>query len=76
MSPLQAVSVAEAKIKVADVGCAVHICSLIVQRYSEFSDILLRALQKQFTGGISKVDEKVKLGLVAEALGQIIALLP
>ena len=37
----------------------VHVCSLIVQRYSEFSGLLLEALQKQFGGGISKGEEKV-----------------
>ena len=45
--------------KVTDVGCAVHVCSLIVQRYSEFSGLLLEALQKQFGGGISKGEDKV-----------------
>ena len=55
----QATAIAEAKMKVTDVGCAVHVCSLIVQRYSEFSGHLLEALQKQFGGGISKGEEKV-----------------
>lgn len=55
----QATAVAESKMKVTDVGCAVHVCSLIVQRYSEFSGLLLEALQKQFGGGISKGEEKV-----------------
>jgi regulator of nonsense transcripts 2 len=51
-------AVAECRIKVTDVGCAVHISSLIVQRYNEFSPLLLQALQKQFEGSIAKGEEK------------------
>ena len=56
---VQATAVAECKIKVTDVGCAVYICSLIVQRYNEFSVLLLQALQKQFEGSVPKGEEKV-----------------
>ena len=57
----QASAVAECRIKVTDVGCAVHISSLIVQRYNEFSPLLLQALQKQFEGSIAKGEEKVRM---------------
>ncbi|XP_077399369.1 regulator of nonsense transcripts 2 [Vanacampus margaritifer] len=41
-------SVVEAKLKISDVGCAVHLCSLFHQRYSEFAPLLLQAWKKHF----------------------------
>ena len=47
--------------QVADVSCAVHICSLLHQRYAEFSTELLEQLQKIYTTGIGKDEDKVSL---------------
>ncbi|XP_030576016.1 regulator of nonsense transcripts 2 isoform X1 [Archocentrus centrarchus] len=41
-------SVVEAKLKISDVGCAVHLCSLFHQRYAEFAQLLLQAWKKHF----------------------------
>uniref|UniRef100_A0A8C3FXV3 Regulator of nonsense transcripts 2 n=1 Tax=Cyclopterus lumpus TaxID=8103 RepID=A0A8C3FXV3_CYCLU len=41
-------SVVEAKLKISDVGCAVHLCSLFHQRYTEFAPLLLQAWKKHF----------------------------
>ncbi|KAK7896803.1 hypothetical protein WMY93_022128 [Mugilogobius chulae] len=41
-------SVVEAKLKISDVGCAVHLCSLFHQRYGEFAQLLLQAWKKHF----------------------------
>lgn len=41
-------SVVEAKLKISDVGCAVHLCSLFHQRYAEFAMLLLQAWKKHF----------------------------
>ncbi|XP_061662075.1 regulator of nonsense transcripts 2 isoform X2 [Syngnathoides biaculeatus] len=41
-------SVVEAKLKISDVGCAVHLCSLFHQRYGEFAPLLLQAWKKHF----------------------------
>ncbi|KAJ8381550.1 hypothetical protein SKAU_G00023280 [Synaphobranchus kaupii] len=41
-------SVVEAKLKISDVGCAVHLCSLFHQRYVEFAPLLLQAWRKHF----------------------------
>ncbi|TWW64899.1 Regulator of nonsense transcripts 2 [Takifugu flavidus] len=41
-------SVVEAKLKISDVGCAVHLCSLFHQRYAEFAPLLLQAWKKHF----------------------------
>ena len=45
--------------QVSDVGCAVHICSLLHQRYAEFSPELLEQLQKIYSTGIGKDEDKV-----------------
>ncbi|XP_065186953.1 regulator of nonsense transcripts 2-like [Sycon ciliatum] len=47
-------SFAEAKLKMADVGAAVHLCGLFHQRYADFSKLLLPAVEKIFAGGMSK----------------------
>uniref|UniRef100_A0A3Q4AUP3 Regulator of nonsense transcripts 2 n=1 Tax=Mola mola TaxID=94237 RepID=A0A3Q4AUP3_MOLML len=41
-------SVVEAKLKISDVGCAVHLCSLFHQRYADFAPLLLQAWKKHF----------------------------
>ncbi|KAK1906441.1 Regulator of nonsense transcripts 2 [Dissostichus eleginoides] len=41
-------SVVEAKLKISDVGCSVHLCSLFHQRYTEFAPLLLQAWKKHF----------------------------
>ena len=45
--------------QVGDVGCAVHLCVLLHQRYADFSHHLLEQLQKLYTGGIGKEEDKV-----------------
>ncbi|XP_055045693.2 regulator of nonsense transcripts 2 [Misgurnus anguillicaudatus] len=41
-------SMVEAKLKISDVGCAVHLCSLFHQRYAEFAPLLLAAWKRNF----------------------------
>lgn len=41
-------SMVEAKLKISDVGCAVHLCSLFHQRYTEFAPLLLAAWKRHF----------------------------
>ncbi|XP_066561139.1 regulator of nonsense transcripts 2 isoform X1 [Amia ocellicauda] len=41
-------SVVEAKLKISDVNCAVHLCSLFHQRYADFAPLLLQAWKKHF----------------------------
>ncbi|MEQ2184948.1 Regulator of nonsense transcripts upf2, partial [Goodea atripinnis] len=41
-------SLVEAKLKISDAGCAVHLCSLFHQRYAEFAPLLLQAWKKHF----------------------------
>uniref|UniRef100_A0A672HZX2 UPF2 regulator of nonsense mediated mRNA decay n=1 Tax=Salarias fasciatus TaxID=181472 RepID=A0A672HZX2_SALFA len=41
-------SVVEAKLKISDVGCAVHLCSLFHRRYADFAPLLLQAWKKHF----------------------------
>ncbi|KAG1932589.1 regulator of nonsense transcripts 2 isoform X2 [Pimephales promelas] len=41
-------SMVEAKLKISDVGCAVHLCSLFHQRYAEFAPLLLGAWKRHF----------------------------
>ena len=52
-----ATSIAEAKLKMADIGCAIHMCSLVHQRYAEFSSHLLQAIQKNLPALPSKKDK-------------------
>ena len=60
--PLQATSIAEAKLKVGDVGCAVHLCSLLHLSYADFTGQLLEQLQRVYSvsGGNLKVEDKVR----------------
>ncbi|XP_017341091.1 regulator of nonsense transcripts 2 isoform X1 [Ictalurus punctatus] len=41
-------SLVEAKLKISDVGCAVHLCSLFHQRYADFAPQLLAAWKRHF----------------------------
>lgn len=45
--------------QLSDVGCAVHLCTLLHQRYGEFSEMLLDKLQQFYQTPITKDDEKV-----------------
>lgn len=51
----QAVSITEAKLKMSDIPCAVHMCSLLHQRYPDFSMVLLENWNKVMP---AKKDEK------------------
>lgn len=51
---LQASAIAEAKLKMSDVHCAVYLCSLIHQRYASFATFLLENFQKYH---LTKKDE-------------------
>lgn len=46
-------------LQLADVGCAVHLCTLLHQRYAEFSEMLLEDLQRIYQTPINKDDDKV-----------------
>lgn len=54
-----ATSIAEAKIKMVDVYCAIHMASLMHQRYQEFAPQLLDAMQRTLPV-LMKKDEKDK----------------
>ncbi|XP_043944246.1 regulator of nonsense transcripts 2 isoform X2 [Protopterus annectens] len=41
-------SIVEAKLKLSDVNCAVHLCSLFYQRYADFAPLFLQAWKKNF----------------------------
>ena len=45
-------------VQLADVGCAVHLCSLLHHRYRDFSSLLLNQLQKSFSTTIKKDDDR------------------
>lgn len=51
-----AAAITEAKLKMSDIACGVHICCLFFQRYSEFSNSLMENWQKYL---LSKKDEKI-----------------
>ena len=53
---IQAAAITEAKLKMSDISCAIHICSILHQRYSEFAINLLENWQKYM---LTKKDEKV-----------------
>lgn len=54
MLHIQASAIADAKLKMSDVQCAVYLCSLIHQRYATFSPYLLENFHKYL---LSKKDE-------------------
>lgn len=51
-----AAAITEAKLKMSDIACGVHICCLFFQRYSDFSNSLMENWQKYL---LSKKDEKI-----------------
>ncbi|XP_061195542.1 regulator of nonsense transcripts 2-like [Saccostrea echinata] len=51
-----AAAITEAKLKMSDIACGVHICCLFYQRYSEFSNYLMDNWQKYL---LNKKDEKI-----------------
>ena len=53
---VQADAIVEAKLKMSDVSCALIVCSLIHQRYADFSALLLESWQKVL---LTKKDDKV-----------------
>jgi len=53
---MQADAVVEAKLKMSDINCALVLCSLIHQRYADFSGLLLESWQKVL---LTKKDDKV-----------------
>ena len=57
----------ENKLKMSDVNCAVHLCSLLHQRYAEFASALLDNWQKVL---LSKKDDKVSVRSLISRLGQ------
>jgi len=44
-------------LQLADIGCVVHMCTLLHQRYAYFSLLLLQEFGKHFQGGIDKCDK-------------------
>jgi hypothetical protein len=60
---LQADAIVEAKLKMTDVSCALMLCSLVHQRYSDFSGLLLESWQKVM---LTKKDDKVFYTLLCE----------
>ena len=46
--------------QVADVGCAVHLCSLLHCRYGDFSSYLLEQMQRIYSTGIGRDEDKVQ----------------
>ena len=63
------ISLSRLSTQLVDVGCAVHLCSLLHRRYPEFSGLLLEQLQKIYSPPIKKDDDrsatvtKFRLGL-------------
>ena len=55
---VQADAIVEAKLKMSDINCALGLCSLIHQRYADFSGLLLESWQKVL---LTKKDDKVVL---------------
>jgi hypothetical protein len=56
-------AIVEAKLKMTDVSCALTLCSLIHQRYAEFSSLFLEGWHKVL---LSKKDDKVSRGHFGE----------
>lgn len=51
-----AAAITEAKLKMSDVNCVLHLCSLLHQRYADFSPVLMESWNKVL---LNKKDEKV-----------------
>ena len=58
----QASAITEAKLKMSDVGCALHICSLMHQRYADFTKTLFENWHRILLS--TKKDEKVRTKVV------------
>ena len=56
---MKAAAITEAKLKMSDIGCAIHICSILHQRYTDFAGNLMENWQKYM---LTKKDEKVLFG--------------
>ena len=52
--------------QLADVGCAVHLCCLLHQRYEDFSSSLMDNLQRIYQNPIAKDDDKVRTYIVVD----------
>ncbi|BFZ08914.1 hypothetical protein BsWGS_11958 [Bradybaena similaris] len=67
-------AIIDAKMKMSDVPCAIHICSLLHQRYGDFSHSLIDMFNKYL---LSKKDEKIsnasKYRVDLRFLGELIA---
>ncbi|EDV25348.1 uncharacterized protein TRIADDRAFT_24207, partial [Trichoplax adhaerens] len=67
-------AILESKMKLSDVSCAIQICCLMHQRYSEFATLLLKGMQSSFTE--TKDDDKsVKIAryrVTLRLLGELI----
>ncbi|GFO15398.1 regulator of nonsense transcripts 2-like [Plakobranchus ocellatus] len=64
----------DAKLKMSDVPCAIHICGILHQRYAEFSQALLESFNKYL---LSKKDDKMnnasKYRVDLRFLGELVA---
>ncbi|XP_077976967.1 regulator of nonsense transcripts 2-like isoform X2 [Glandiceps talaboti] len=65
-------AIIEAKFKMSDVSCAVHMCSLLHQRYAEFSPQLLQAFQKSLPKKDEKVVDAGKLRALLRLLAELV----
>nr|XP_006818844.1 PREDICTED: regulator of nonsense transcripts 2-like [Saccoglossus kowalevskii] len=65
-------SVVEAKLKMSDVGCAVHISSLLHQRYAEYSPQLLQAFQKTLQKKDEKVTDPARMRITLRLLAELV----
>ncbi|CAL1527027.1 unnamed protein product [Lymnaea stagnalis] len=67
-------AIIDAKLKMSDVPCAIHICSLLHKRYADFSHSLIEVFNKYL---LSKKDEKIsnasKYRVDLRFLGELIA---
>eukprot|EP00057_Strongylocentrotus_purpuratus_P014034 XP_011668508.1 PREDICTED: regulator of nonsense transcripts 2 [Strongylocentrotus purpuratus] len=59
-----AIAFSEAKMKMADIGCAVHLCSLFLNRYGDFSSQLLQGLQRALPAPCKKEDKDSKQQII------------
>ena len=57
----QAAAVVESKLKMSDIHCALTICSLMYQRYADFSSSLMENWHKAL---LTKKDDKVEKNMV------------
>ncbi|XP_070557491.1 regulator of nonsense transcripts 2-like isoform X2 [Ptychodera flava] len=65
-------AVIETKHKMSDISCVVHMCSLLHQRYSEFSPQLLQAFQKALPKKDEKVPDAGKLRVILRLLAELV----